>query len=228
MQIADRVGCYGVAALNFVGEYPSRVGEYGTEWLSWDYWWRMGVVSIAETEFSASTPFRDPDNTTSGASRAYISPWTNPGGDNAKRGRDIEECHQQDGILNRFQTLELSTPEYCESHPRGFQHQYWRAGKPMEYPPCIVCSLHIWSEPSSNSQLSYCAWSFAIFLESHPYKTKNSVGSQIVIWPKIGFTLHVLATLGFHSVYGWCYQTLWLFLGAPEDPEDDTVMEKHG
>ena len=45
---------------------------------------------------------------------------------------------------------------------------------------------------------------------------------------KIGFKLQVTATPGFHSLYDWCFQTMWLFSGAPEDPEDDTVMEKHG
>jgi len=32
------------------------------------------------------------------------------------------------------------------------------------------------AKPSSNGQLSYCAWSFGIFDKSHQYKTKNSVG----------------------------------------------------
>jgi len=43
----------------------------------------------------------------------------------------------------------------------------------------------------------------------------------------IGFKLQVTPTLGFHSLYDWCYKTMWLFSGAPEDPEDDTVMGKH-
>jgi hypothetical protein len=44
---------------------------------------------------------------------------------------------------------------------------------------------------------------------------------------RIGFKLQVTATMGFHSLYDWCYQTMWLFSGAPDDPENDTVMEKH-
>ena len=44
----------------------------------------------------------------------------------------------------------------------------------------------------------------------------------------IGFQLQVTAKLGFHSLNDWCYQTMWLFLGAPEHPEDHAVMEKHG
>ena len=31
----------------------------------------------------------------------------------------------------------------------------------------------------------------------------------------------------FHSLYDWCHQTMWLFSGAPEDPEDEIVMEMH-
>ena len=66
-------------------------------------------------------------------------------------------------------------------------------------------------KPSSNSQLSYCSWSFGIFDESHQYKTKNSVGCQIVKNAIIGFKLQVTATLGFHSLYDWCYQTMGCF-----------------
>jgi len=54
------------------------------------------------------------------------------------------------------------------------------------------------------------------------------VGWQIKMNAKIGLKLHVTATLGFHSLYDWCFQTMWLFSGPPEDPENDTVMEKPG
>jgi SNF2 family DNA or RNA helicase len=84
------------------------------------------------------------------------------------------------------------------------------------------------AKPSSNGQLSYCAWSFGIFDESHQYKTKNSVGWQIAMNAKIGFILQVTATPGFHSLYYWCYQTMWLCSGVSEDPEDETVMDQHG
>jgi len=54
------------------------------------------------------------------------------------------------------------------------------------------------------------------------------VGWRIVTNVRIGFKLQVTATPGFHSLYDWCYQAMWLFSGAPEDPEDETVMEMHG
>jgi hypothetical protein len=54
------------------------------------------------------------------------------------------------------------------------------------------------------------------------------VGWQIAMNAKIGLKLQVTATPGLHSFNDWCFQTMWLFSGAPEDPEDDTVMEKHG
>jgi len=54
------------------------------------------------------------------------------------------------------------------------------------------------------------------------------VGWRIATNARIGFKLQVTATPGFHSLYDWCYQAMWLFSGAPEDPEDETVMEKHG
>ena len=44
---------------------------------------------------------------------------------------------------------------------------------------------------------------------------------------RIGFH-QVTATRGIHSLYEWCYQTIWLFSGPPEHPEDDSLMEKHG
>jgi hypothetical protein len=40
--------------------------------------------------------------------------------------------------------------------------------------------------------------------------------------------LQVTVTPGFHSHYDWCFQTMWLFSGAPEDPEDESLMEMHG
>jgi hypothetical protein len=45
---------------------------------------------------------------------------------------------------------------------------------------------------------------------------------------RIVFKLQVTATPGFHSLYDWCFQTMWLFSGVPDDPEDETVMEMHG
>jgi hypothetical protein len=53
------------------------------------------------------------------------------------------------------------------------------------------------------------------------------VGWRIATNAKIGFKLQVAATPGFHSLYDWWYQAMWLFSGAPEDPEDETVMEMH-
>jgi hypothetical protein len=63
---------------------------------------------------------------------------------------------------------------------------------------------------SSNSQFSHCSWSFGIFDESYQYKTKHSVGWQISMNTRIGFKLQVTATAGFHSLYAWSFQTMWL------------------
>jgi len=83
-------------------------------------------------------------------------------------------------------------------------------------------------KPSSNSQLPYCALMCWICDESHQDKFRNSVRWQIAMNAQIGFKLQVTAILGFHSLCDWCYQTMSLFLGVPDDPADDTVMEKHG
>ena len=50
------------------------------------------------------------------------------------------------------------------------------------------------AKPSSNGQLSHCAWSFGIFDEYHLYKTKNSVGWRISTNARIGFKPQVTAT----------------------------------
>jgi len=84
------------------------------------------------------------------------------------------------------------------------------------------------AKPSSNGQLSHCSWCVGIFDESHRYKMKNSVGWRIAMNARIGFKLQVTATPGLDSLYDWCFQTMWLFSGVPEYPEDDTGMEKHG
>jgi hypothetical protein len=86
-------------------------------------------------------------------------------------------------------------------------------------------SLTSRAKPSSNGRLSHCSWSFGIVDESHRYKTENSVGWPIATNARIGFKLQVTARPGFHSLCDWCYQAMWLCSGAPEDPEDETVME---
>jgi hypothetical protein len=54
------------------------------------------------------------------------------------------------------------------------------------------------------------------------------VGWAIATNARIGFKLQVTAMPQFHSLNAWCYQAMWLFSTAPEDPEDETVMEMHG
>jgi len=63
--------------------------------------------------------------------------------------------------------------------------------------------------------------------ESHRYKTKNSVSWQIAMNVNIGFKRQLTATPGFHSLCDYCFQTMWLISGAPEDPDDDSEMETH-
>jgi len=83
-------------------------------------------------------------------------------------------------------------------------------------------------KPSSNCQLSHRSWRFGIFDESHQYKGNNSVCWWIAMNARIGFKLQVSATLGFHSLYDWRSQAMWLFSGVPVDPQHETVIEKHG
>ena len=84
------------------------------------------------------------------------------------------------------------------------------------------------AKPSSNSQLSHHSWSCGIIDESPHYKTRHSVGWQIAMNARIRLKLQATATVGFHSLYDSYIQTIWLFPGAPEVPEDETVMEEHG
>jgi len=83
------------------------------------------------------------------------------------------------------------------------------------------------AKPSSNDQLLHCSWSFGIVNESHRYKTQNRLGWRISMNARNGFNLQVTATTGFHSLYDWCFRMLALVSGAPEDPDDETVIGKH-
>jgi hypothetical protein len=81
---------------------------------------------------------------------------------------------------------------------------------------------------SSNGRLSYCLWSAGICDESHLYKTRNCVGRGTATIARSGIKYYPTTTPRFHSLYDWYYQVIWLFSGAPEDSEVETVMEKHG
>jgi hypothetical protein len=54
------------------------------------------------------------------------------------------------------------------------------------------------------------------------------VGWLIAMHAQTASKLQVTATPGFHSLYDWCFQMMWLSSGVAEDPEDDTLMQKHG
>ena len=84
------------------------------------------------------------------------------------------------------------------------------------------------AKPSSSGWLSYCSGSCGIYDESPRYKTKNTVGCRNATNARIGFKPQLTVLPGFHSLDDWCYQTMWLFSGAPHDPEDETEMGKHG
>jgi hypothetical protein len=44
---------------------------------------------------------------------------------------------------------------------------------------------------------------------------------------RVGFTFQVTATPGFHSLYDWCFQTIWLFSVTSEEHKDETLLEMH-
>jgi len=44
---------------------------------------------------------------------------------------------------------------------------------------------------------------------------------------RIGFNLQVTAMPALYSLNDWSYQTIWVFSGAPDDPQDKTVMENN-
>jgi len=60
------------------------------------------------------------------------------------------------------------------------------------------------TKQSSNGQLLYWSGRFGIFDESHQYNTKNSVGWQIVMNPRIEINLEVTATPGFRLLIDCC------------------------
>jgi len=228
MQIAEWESCNGVTAVDFVGEYHWRVGSSGTERLSCDYRRRTGVASVAGTQFSAPPPFRNPVNSTAGPCSANIGLWTNPGGNNARSCGDVHKCHWRDDIWNHLQPHQLVAHWKCESEVRRSEQQDSQAGTPIEGPPCVIWYRTIESETIKQRPTLTLFMQFWDFDESHRYKTKNRVGWRIVINVRIWFQVQVTATPGFHSLYDWCFQKMWLFSGAPQDPEDETVMGRHG
>jgi len=144
------------------------------------------------------------------------------------------------GVAETFQTVidkmtdgtDFKLVNMLKSGNVNLNHEY---GNTRIEKPENRCNIHlVWydnltsrSKPSSNRQLSYCAWSVWIFDESDQYMPNNSMGWQIVMNAKFGFKLQVTATEGFHSLYDWCYRTMWLIWGVPDDPEKNTVTEKH-
>jgi len=146
LQIGDWESCNVVATVQFMGEYLWRVGDFVAQRLSWHCEWRTGAVSAPEIEFCAPPPVGNPVNTTPWASSTDLIPWTNPGGNNARSGWDLEKCYRWDDTWNRFETRQLIAHRKCESDPQGSEHQCWRARKPMDYPPCFVWYLNIQSK----------------------------------------------------------------------------------
>jgi hypothetical protein len=53
----------------------------------------------------------------------------------------------------------------------------------------------------------------------------SSAGWQIANNAKNIFRFPFTASLGFDSLYDWYCHTMWVFSGAPDDPEDNTIME---
>jgi len=160
MQTADWEGCFGVAVVNIVGEYPWRVGEYRAERLSWDNQWWTGVVSMPENKYSALWSFQDQEISTSMSSCAYFSPCTNAGCHNTLSGRDIQECHWWNDIWNWVQ---IGVCSVCRRCVPPHEHLYTSGDKP-EYRQniCLVSFDTITSraKPSSNSKYLYRLWSF--------------------------------------------------------------------
>jgi len=146
LQTADWESRNGFATVHFMGEYPCRVGDFGGQWLSRHCRWTTGVVSAPEIEFCAPPPVGDPDNTASRTSSTYIGPWTNLGGHNARGCRDVQDCHRRNDTGNPIQTRQHVALQEYESHLRGSEYQYLPAGKPMQYPPCVIWYLNIQSE----------------------------------------------------------------------------------
>jgi len=173
MQIPGWKGCCGVTTINIVGEYPWKVGEYGTEWLSQDFWWRTGVVSVAETAFSASPPFRDPYDSTWGEASADFRPWMSRGGPNAWSGSANQECHWQDDIFSNFKLV-----NWLQAENAYLTHEDLNTGidKPdnrWNIHLGLYDSITFRPKPSSHSQQSYSSLHVLIFDDSHWYNIKT-------------------------------------------------------
>jgi len=221
---ADSEGCCGVVTDNFVGEYTGRMGEYDSEQLTKNYHWRIRLAFVAETEYNAPPPFRDPDNSCSGACRTYIIHATNRGDYNTWSGSDLDVCHRRDEIWDWLIHLNLFDEEYV-----NLTHQDLNTSIDK---PNITWNIHLVSihtlpsraKPSSNSQFVYWSRSCQIFDVCQWYKTNYSCWWNLIkAW--VGFNLQVAATMGFHLLFDCCYLTMWMFSGASGNSEDDPVMK---
>jgi len=97
----------------------------------------------------------------------------------------------------------------------------------MEYAPHVERYLTMQCKVITQQPTILQCMELGIFDQFHPYKTKNSVRRHCAMKVRTGLILQVTVMLGFESLYDWCYLMIWLFSGAPGDPENNTVMENH-
>jgi len=154
LKIGDWERFNGVGIVHSMGEFHSRVGDFGTQRHSRHCQWRTGVQSIPETQFFALSPVGDRDNSTPLATGTCISLSTNSGGNYAQSGRDLQDFHRQDETFIRFQTPEPVACGKHKSYPHWSDHQYWWPGHRKEYPPDVIWNLYIQSE-TINQQLTF-------------------------------------------------------------------------
>lgn len=141
--------------------------------------------------------------------------------------RELEKSHWQDDIWHQLQTIDVVRHRKCESHQRRSETHHWQAWRPIAYPPSSIWYCNIESDTIKLQPTRALFMTFWYFDLSDWYKMKNCLGWRIAMNTRVQFKLQITASLGLHAHLDWCYQTVWLFAGAPEDLVDNMAMEKH-
>jgi len=197
-------------------DYPGSIGEASECNLPHT----ANSVPSHHLEIQTTPPWGDPELTS--ALKPILVVWVPRGAETFNDGIDVVTFRSDLKLTNSLHAEQVSIPQ------ADLNTNIEEPENQLNFPLGSRATLTSRIKPSSNGQLSYHLWSFGIFDEFHQYKIKNCMGWQIAMKARIGFKLQVTAKQGFHSFNNWCYHMMWQFAWVPEDPNDDTVMEKHG
>jgi len=165
-----------VAAVNFVGEYPWQVCEYGGEWLFLDCQWRTSMVS--QTLNSVPLRLLIVQLTTLLGHTAHTSALepiqvvTMPGVVDTLKTVINKMRYGSD-----FKLVNLLKAEYVNLTNEDPKRSIGKRESRWIFNLVLYNSLSR-VKSTNNNQLSYNWWSFGIVDDSHQYRSKSNIGWQ--------------------------------------------------